>query len=574
MPDSEAQKANLKIARDALHALLQRLGVVRVISVDDDFAAAPTVADITAVCNQLGSDRLEAFPQFVGVDLAAPAAVRRAQFQQIWQPLTDQEKRNSFAQVSDALDEFTDLQGYDGLAPTVLPELVSGGACRFDGWSAAEWETQEAAVLEAAAAGERSLVLFDRFFLREGDTSTEGMGLQLLRRLIDQSTDGLIRCGLLTHTAKDRFVLISKARLRREPIGFARMVKLAAIGLDAGLMRDEAVKVLREALKASDQAVAGINVYDFEHMVLQSAYREGIWEPDMVFRLINIHTRVEALRRARKNDLLRDVAARLRQVSDIATDSPEAPERSSRRLQRLELYETGADVNGFHLPIDLGDIFQRAGGATKKYILIAQPCELMIRSDGKRPNDIVEAFLVELVPKSRIDISSYDDALKQGALFEIPYFDAEGGEIWFARFNRRHPIALDALDLCVFSGDGSARIAVSDNCPANLLPGWTRRHADLRGAATKTISLYEFVKQNQPIQQSGRQQEVLKAILPRSAPTQILKPNIDIATRSLSYNCKRTERLNQPQSGALLTAFCAYLARAAFEVDFGLQARE
>src|SRR6266851_9058400 len=201
MPDSEAQKANLKIARDALHALLQRLGVVRVISVDDDFAAAPTVADITAVCNQLVSDRLEAFPQFVGVDLAAPAAVRRAQFQQIWQPLTDQEKRNSFAQVSDALDEFTDLQGYDGLAPTVLPELVSGGACRFDGWSAAEWETQEAAVLEAAAAGERSLVLFDRFFLREGDTSTEGMGLQLLRRLIDQSTDGLIRCGLLTHTA-------------------------------------------------------------------------------------------------------------------------------------------------------------------------------------------------------------------------------------------------------------------------------------------------------------------------------------------------------------------------------------
>ena len=58
---------------------------------------------------------------------------------------------------------------------------------------------------------------------------------------------------------------------------------------------------------------------------------------------------------------------------------------SARRLQQLEFYDDGDEVNSLHLPIEFGDIFEDNDG--NRFILVAQPCDLVVRAKGWRRSE-------------------------------------------------------------------------------------------------------------------------------------------------------------------------------------------
>jgi hypothetical protein len=71
-------------------------------------------------------------------------------------------------------------------------------------------------------------------------------------------------------------------------------------------------------------------------------------------------------------------------------------------VRRLEWFEDEADVNGQYLPIELGDLFRIGGKTDKLFVLVAQPCDLMVRQDGKQPgtrhHTVSHAMLLEAAP--------------------------------------------------------------------------------------------------------------------------------------------------------------------------------
>ena len=80
----------------------------------------------------------------------------------------------------------------------------------------------------------------------------------------------------------------------------------------------------------------------------------------------------------------------------ISTSSFATPNYNTMALQRLERYELAEYLNSHYIPIELGDIFQKMGDSAKRYVLLAQPCDLMVRTDGKRNPFINEGVLGNL----------------------------------------------------------------------------------------------------------------------------------------------------------------------------------
>jgi hypothetical protein len=131
------------------------------------------------------------------------------------------------------------------------------------------------------------------------------------------------------------------------------------------------------------------------------------------------------------------------------------------------MYEPGEYINGLHLPIEAGDIFQKAeGNSTKLFILIGQPCDLMVRtSNGQRQPELTDVLLAELAPLDKQKL--YTELL--------PYFGDDRSKLYYVMFRRIHMIDPCVLDLCVFNSDGAAMIDPAAACPSRLTPAWKKR---------------------------------------------------------------------------------------------------
>src|SRR2546426_11891170 len=101
----------------------------------------------------------------------------------------------------------------------------------------------------------------------------------------------------------------------------------------------------------------------------------------------------------------------------------------------MEFYEDDAYLNPHFLPIELGDIFQKDGAAGKKYMLLAQPSDLMVRPTGLRK--LKEGFLVEIIDGEPKDPNSHA---------ELEYFDPEQPTKYFVSFKKAYAIKLEVLD--------------------------------------------------------------------------------------------------------------------------------
>ena len=77
------------------------------------------------------------------------------------------------------------------------------------------------------------------------------------------------------------------------------------------------------------------------------------------------------------------------------------------KLRHKEIYEGGDLINGLRKPIDNGDIFEITEGEkkSKKFILVAQECDLMVRGkDGNR--GARAAVLLQIEPLTEKQLST------------------------------------------------------------------------------------------------------------------------------------------------------------------------
>jgi len=212
-------------------------------------------------------------------------------------------------------------------------------------------------------------------------------------------------------------MLASKDRMNDPAVGFAMMIKLALINPLCRQFRSQVTAVIKESIEKAIARVDEINVYELERMVFAASSTEGVWEPDTMFRLFGIYQRAEARILAKASNMLSQTADNIRAVSGVTTDS--AVDRpASWKIRRLEMYEDTGYLNQHFLPTELGDVYEGKNG--KKYILLSQPCDLMVRSNGCRKGSVYEAVVAKVIDQV---------PEKPEGAFRLDFFDPDTGRI-------------------------------------------------------------------------------------------------------------------------------------------------
>lgn len=576
---------NTKTDLDELFSLME---IKHVICVDDQYRifSEEAVNEIIGFCSELGTKKVvelsKKVPELVDILFREDEDIWNKQLRQLWLRL-DKDKRGEIYNLFEK-----DSPGESSMDMEVvgaLGELLEPSAVQYLELSFTKWKDKEVEYLEEENVA-KTLFLFDRDLSHEmGGTPDEG--IKIIKKVLAKRDEAI--CGLLSHTFtaedevtkwesfsnlhdidKDRFVLISKDRLKSNKDDFFRSLKLTALNKHCKNMKERISRLLEDSAKESRKEIEALKIYDFEHIVFRSSYNEGIWEPDTLFRLNGLFQRDAARRKAKNDDELHKLANKIRNVALIAKNQPTAQSGTSWKIQRRELYEDEGHINSLHMPLELGDIFEKTNNVGKKFILLAQPCDLMIRPDGKRKHTVDEAILAEIERPS--DKHKNKAPLEQVPFYRLLYFDKKSGVEHFVNFNKIHTVKLCVLDLCVYQFDGSAQISVGQNCPDIVIPAWKSHFQYLYKDFQKTIKRYKEFEGHLKEVPKKLNKDILSMVLPKSSNGKkvLFKERIQLSKKetSISYDCRRIGRLCQPRTGDMLMKYAQHMSRMAFEHDF------
>ena len=317
------------------------------------------------------------------------------------------------------------------------------------------------------------------------------------------------------------------------------MIKLAILNPLCAQLNDEVERVLDGSMAEAKQALRDMSIYEYEKIVFESSRREGVWEPDTMFRLFGIFQRREARRAAKGDAQLEKVAKRIRAISGAPSQKLGTEPRHPYLIQRMELYEEGDHLNSYHLPTDLGDIYEMKSG--ELFILLAQPCELMVRTiDGSRKETMNEGFIVEVVqtrPRGPRGEPGY---------YELPYF-REDGLTWFVNYRKWRSVKLWILDLCVFNTEGQAEFCVDSSCPSIVIPSWQNYHRRVKDHVLHLTAGLEARGETEIVDAShGARFPSVKTELPPLFPGHYYAKD-----KTLRFDCRRVGRLHLTRASAL-----------------------
>lgn len=561
MTNAEAQKT--------IEKLFTAAGVRRVISVDDAYFDEYPVEAALGVTQQLDAD---AFARGFAVHLnAAPPNdpdIRNVLVREAWPKLDGDARRQTMRSLRAQLPAPPAGAILDELTASLLPDLFKMYDPRL--LSLAKWRIQKEALL--APDMPVTLILVDEDFSNEGAGKEEG--LRLIKDALKAPTADAILCALLSHKYgrdgiheqwdelcrregidKSRFVLIPKSFLSEDLIGFARLVKLAILNGSVQRLKAKTLEILRSAIDQSATRLESVDIYDFDQIVFRSSFREGVWEPDTLFRIFGLFHRDETRKLAKPDAALHTLADTIRTISQISTKSDSAPNYNTIQLERLELYEEADYLNAHLTPIELGDIFEVTHELEKKrFIVLAQPCDLMVRSDGNRHHAVMETVLAEIV-------SGQYDGLEGFA--QLPFLDKERTVVHYIAFRKVFAVSLLALDFCAYRATGESTFAVTTACPKTVIPAWCARHERIIKEVQKIVTKVEEMTK------AGTKPADAIQIVARCSNHKWLTPHLDVPNKTLSYRLKRVGRLRQPRAAALLSRYANFLSRYAFDHDLG-----
>jgi hypothetical protein len=262
-----------------------------------------------------------------------------------------------------------------------------------------------------------------------------------------------------------------------------------------------------------------------------------------------------ALAPAQRESLYGDIE-RMRAIRDIKTldVQQEYPSDQVHQIQHTELFDAAKLLNPAHQPLDLGDIFEVGDG--QYYILLAQPCDLMVRK-GSRID------IVTLVKIQTYEATANDP--KGMSSFRLDHFESQPGKKTFVRFRNSFQISLNVLDLAVFNDDGQCRISLPDadvNRFQTLHKPWRKRFRVLKRYFQTTHKEFQKIPY---LNASNYQKKALKCMLLCS------KKNIDLnydTNGTFEFGIRRVGRCRTPISVQLLSAYFSFLSRNPQEHDF------
>jgi hypothetical protein len=350
-------------------------------------------------------------------------------------------------------------------------------------------------------------------------------------------------------------VVVSKSRVREAETFPSR---LRGVFL-TNLVRDMSAwtrSIAESAISTAETFLSDVDAAVLEKVVIGSSEREGILPEQTLFRLFDrefLDQRLRLVALPERRARLTSFSSALVSLGKVKVEGdPPADSVAARRLRHLELYSTyfGADADDRPAPSN-GDILACTFGDTVvPYILLAQPCDLILRQNGRRV-----ARRAVLVPIHRNPSISpgwakkvKDNAISEADLMtftveqrrfhrRLPWFfeDSEYGH-GYLDYRRSRLVNLDAIDLCCLV-DGKPQ-SLQEHA-LHAFKGVERRLKELAAVDWDSTDFFVGGEDEQPESNQWG-----------------------------GWTAVRTHRVSSERSHTLLSGLLEYRGRAAFEHEF------
>ncbi len=555
--------------------LFAAAGISRVVFVDDRHGI--THQRLQDDANGLEMEALQKSGAFPAVDFNSDnEEVKRERIAKAIMGATPEALTEMFDKIASASGEYDPDR--DKVASQYF-ESVVGESVKKVYLSLKEWNKHRDDHI-AEAKDNSTLFIFDEDFSLEGQSKTHG------RTLIEQThatfPEYKFVYALLTHNVQnddaevalqkeivatssqiDGYILvISKSRLSEGGDRFAqRMKHLLLYRLFDTLtkrLREETAKASKKAI----EEIESLGIESFERIILGTSRGEGAWPPETLVRVIGVYQQQQIQNSIRKDAGLHQS---VREIDPICTLNmknvrTEVAERAF-RLQHDEIYESAGHVNSANLPIASGDIFSDDSG--QKYVLLAQPCDLMVRANGLRKGERDSRQLVPLAAIRNPD-SKYKNHLLPPDHYEMKFYDS--ATRWAVKLGEIAYLPIWLLDFATLNVDGRCSLVEDLADPPLLISPWRTRLPILKERAT--VIMTEVGKmaaietdRNTLLQSYCR--------MPLDSPFDVeLTSSVgDNPKRSLALKLKRVERISEAYATDLLIDYSAYLSRLAHPHD-------
>lgn len=328
---------------------------------------------------------------------------------------------------------------------------------------------------------------------------------------------------------------------------FSRALKtvvLCRFSLDIGTQLS---RVMNKAMADTISEMSSFPLETIDTAIFENSLHEGASEIDVVERILAVNQRRAAHKALIEKTEIWDLLQRIRDVRDLDLGDKELKEpRVENKLhewRRAEVFDAKDYLNPIHSPLRCGDIFEHTEDETR-YVLLAQPCDLMVRGNGNRRREEAE-FAKLNIGKVKSNTPA--------SLFEIENMEIDGRP-WVIDFRTAFSIDLRLLELSVFDQQGKVEWRGEEIKPKGLLPGWQKRYDRKRESFDddhRLVGIGPFCR------------------------TGDVEPVDDEANQNCyALPLVRVGRIRFPYAKEILASYAVFLSRAALSHDFAKNLRE
>lgn len=584
----EEKRKNKSIAqaKSAIESFLRELNIARILYVDDKCSINDLkeifIGNLLTLKGE--NQTTELFGSWSGSNTVFKSRVTK-----LWDDATEPEKRELYIKLLKFEGNQEDIE--NSMAPLKLKEHLGN---KIDLFSPTEWVNQKDAILAQVTSDSKVLCLFDIDFGnapppdgRDG----KALAVEVLSR---DPISNYVYCGIFSHLFsisqefeqrneiskshnldKEKFYTISKKRFTSSDYlpALAEGIKNTLLISEIEYLKKESTAIIQSSFSKSLKELKGLTPDTFNHIIQKSSKKEGNWEMSNLLRInsiINTDKSLNNLLSKNKREKINKSLLKIRRVEKIKTggDTPYDKDQIV-SLRKREIFIDGKILNELHFPISNGDIFKIEG---KNYILLGQPCNLALRSNGKRDirggQIFSTGFLLELevVENEALSKVAKNHLLTIGFIEKT---DLPNDKSEIVRFQLFKTISLAPLDLCVFNRSGIAHINLNleKSSLQTLQDSWKVRYIQLHSQFSDYRDNLKIFKKLKSLEKDNLKDSIYYGGLFKGFKIN----NEDCSNRKsteLTFNIERIGHYKSPYSADLLQQFMEYLSRNAFERNF------
>lgn len=479
-------------------------------------------------------------------------------FKEIW----DELNKDEITQIRSNIDNSFK---WDNVASEVIDTLFDQNIKKI---TPSDWKNKKQEILDRLLT-KKILFLFDNDW-GIGETS---VGIKEIKEILgaENISKEKVFCALYTHTVDpgdeyskrkifsdsldieiDRFLVISK---KHEKESFVSLFRTTALIPTLHSFKDSLIdnmQLISEEIK--NYFTDEIDILDLEYILLDVSENEGDFETETLYRLHkNIHYK-KYNSKILLDDTINKTIKKMRTIKQISKKIKVLKPKKTFEIMNNELYDT--QINMINCPIKSGDIFEFNN---KQYILLAQPCDLMIRKNGERAYTKYRRF-VNLLEISKQDKPNTSPGLK------LLKYHKEDEKYYYINFTRALKIELNLLDLCTYNIEGILKIDLKEISIVHRLNSMVSRYNKLH---TYFNNLFTLIKElhNKSTLDPKQKQVLERKILVADYSDFLLNLSVDVENKIIDFGLKRAMRVNKDIAHDALLNFMNFNSRLAHEVD-------